>query len=261
MLKKLASTALAAGLFMGIGAMDARAVPVDIELALLVDVSGSVDAGEYTLQLRGYGNALRSASVQADILSTANGRIGSIAVTLVQWSSAANQSQTLNWTLLDSAASINAFADAICPAVGDCQTRAFFGNTEPDDAIEFITPQFASNNFEGTVQVIDVSGDGTGDAGDTRVASDAAIAAGVERVNGLAIGNATITNFYNNSIKGGTGAFVLGVNDFDDFEAAIIQKLGFEIRNENPNDVPVPATAALFGAALAGLAVARRRKA
>lgn len=260
-MKKLASAALAAGMFLGLGATEARAVPVDIELALLVDVSGSVDANEYTLQLRGYGNALRSAAVQTDILNTANGRIGSIAVTLVQWSSSTNQSQTLNWTLLDSAASINAFADAICPAVGACQARAFTGGTDPDAAITFITPQFASNNFEGTVQVIDVSGDGTGNAVDTRAASDAALAAGVERVNGLAIGDATITNFYNNSIKGGTGAFVIGVNDFADFEAAIIQKLGFEIRNENPNDVPVPATAALFGAALAGLAVARRRKA
>ena len=260
-MKKFASAALAAGLFLGIGATDARAVPVDIELALLVDVSGSVDATEYALQLRGYGNALRSAAVQSDILSTANGRIGSIAVTLVQWSGSGQQSQTLGWTLLDSAASINAFADAICPSVGACQGRAFSGSTEPDNAITFITPQFASNNFEGTVQVIDVSGDGTGTAGATRAASDAAIAAGVERVNGLAIGDATIANFYNASIKGGTGAFVLSVNDFADFEAAIIQKLGFEIRNENPNDVPVPATAALFGAALVGLAATRRRKA
>ncbi|WP_409559305.1 DUF1194 domain-containing protein, partial [Accumulibacter sp.] len=38
----------------------ANAVPVGLELVLLVDVSGSVDATEYALQKTGYVNAFNS---------------------------------------------------------------------------------------------------------------------------------------------------------------------------------------------------------
>ena len=81
----------------------ASAVPVGLELVLLVDVSGSVDATEYGLQKTGYVNAFNSAAVQNAILGS---QLGKIAVTYVEWSGNNEQSQQVGWTLIDSVAEI-----------------------------------------------------------------------------------------------------------------------------------------------------------
>ena len=44
-------------------ASTASAVPVDLGLSLVIDVSGSVSGSEYDLQMDGYANAFRSAAV------------------------------------------------------------------------------------------------------------------------------------------------------------------------------------------------------
>jgi hypothetical protein len=50
---------------------DARAVAVDVELMLLIDVSGSInDETEYPLQMRGYMDAFNDARVLAARSST-----------------------------------------------------------------------------------------------------------------------------------------------------------------------------------------------
>ena len=51
----------------------AAAVPVAVELALLVDVSGSVDNSEYNLQKTGYVNAFKDAIIQSNIASLTGG--------------------------------------------------------------------------------------------------------------------------------------------------------------------------------------------
>ncbi len=77
-LKMLAAAAAVAGVF----SAPAQAAPVALELALLVDVSGSVDATEYNLQKQGYINAFNDAVIQANITSLTGG----IAVTYIEWS-------------------------------------------------------------------------------------------------------------------------------------------------------------------------------
>ena len=83
----------------------AAAVPVAVELALLVDVSGSVDNSEYNLQKTGYVNAFKDAIIQSNIASLTGG----IAVTYIEWSGANQQSSLVNWTHVTDAASANAF--------------------------------------------------------------------------------------------------------------------------------------------------------
>ncbi len=140
----------------------------------------------------------------------------------------------MGWTLINSAASANAFAAALA-----LTARSSSGNTAPGSALNFATPLFANNGFEGLRQVIDVSGDGERNEGaNTADARDAALAAGVDAINGLAIGGASLQAWYAANIQGGAGSFVIGVNDFADFAAAIEQKLVAEIRNE----VPEPGT-------------------
>jgi hypothetical protein len=209
---------------------------VDTELSLLVDVSGSISTSEFNLQKQGYVDAFNNADLFNNFIS--NGGSGKIAVNLIYWSSATQQQQSVGWTLIDSVEASQNFANAI-----SATTRPFGGGTVIGSAIDFATPLIFNNDFESTRQVIDVSGDGTSNAFSTAAARDAALAAGVDAINGLVIGNdASLFNFYNDNVKGGAGAFVLQANTFADFASTVEQKLKREISTPPTTSVPEPAT-------------------
>lgn len=198
---------------------------VDLELSLVVDVSGSVNNEEYALQMEGYALAFENPALHARV---AGGREGQIAVNLIQFSSSAAES--IPWTLLDSATSSNAFAAQIRAA-----TRLFFGGTSPDTGITLAASSLFSNNFESGRQVIDVSGDGAGFDLDDRAARDAALAAGVDTINGLPIltDDPNLGEYYENNIVGGDDAFVQAADSFEDFEASVLEKLTRELGGDS----------------------------
>ncbi|MEJ2478891.1 MAG: DUF1194 domain-containing protein, partial [Acidihalobacter sp.] len=211
-MKRLLLIAIAAFAFLGTNA--ARAVPVDLELALLVDVSGSVDSGEYNLQKTGYVDAFNDPTIQNLIA----GLPGGIAVTYIEWASTA--ATVVNWTQVTDATSANAFATAIANEPREPYTSVG-SSTIPSNAISYAYPLFGNNGFEGTRSVIDVSGDGTGSSTATAAARAAALANGIDAINGLPIGSSTIEAFYQNYIVGGTGSFLIAANSFSDFQSAV----------------------------------------
>lgn len=221
-------------------------IDVDLELSLVVDVSGSISTAEFNLQRGGYSAAFRSLAIQNQITSTANGRQGKIAVNLIYWSGAAQQAEVVPFTLLDSAAACNTFADAI-----DATTRQFDGQTAVGSALNFATPKFAANMFDGFRKVIDISSDGVNNDGVAVGPARTAALGQVDAINALVIGDNDLLNYYVNNVVGGTEFFALQTPNFDSFRNAIFQKLSFEI--------PSPGAAALFGVgALVGF---RRRRA
>ncbi|MDQ2102619.1 DUF1194 domain-containing protein [Azospirillum isscasi] len=206
--------------------------PVDLELVLAVDVSGSVDAEEGRLQREGYVAALTDPKIQAAIRG---GPYGRIAMTYVEWAGDGFQRVTVPWTLLGDRNSVESFASSI--AESPYLTAQW---TSISAAIDFSARLFDDNGFEGTRRVIDVSGDGVNNRGrPVQWARDEAVAAGIT-INGLPILNdrpnpwggaapVDLDGYYQDHVIGGPGAFLVPAISFDAFADAILSKLLLEI--------------------------------
>jgi Protein of unknown function (DUF1194) len=235
----LALAALLA-LFGGNGTPAQAQTPVDLQLVLAVDVSGSVNQTRFELQRDGYVAAFRSIRVLDTIRS---GPHQAIAVTMVQWTGPALQVHVVPWMRIADSASAEAFAIA----VGQAPRQLFGGGTSISGAIDYAVTLLAESPFGASRRVIDVSGDGSNNRGRwVNLARDEAVAAGI-RINGLPILSLEpdLDRYYEQNVIGGPGAFVIAARDYEAFADAILKKLITEIaevgergRNASiPNDL------------------------
>jgi Protein of unknown function (DUF1194) len=219
-----------AAVAMPVAAAPARAVPVDLELVIAVDISRSVDDEEARLQRRGYIEAFQNPRVIDAIQS---GVIGAIAVAYVEWAGADFQRTMIDWFLVRDGESAAEFAAKISSL-----PRLSMGWTSISGAIDYCSLLFG-NGYEGVRRVIDVSGDGANNSGRAaRLARDEAVAQGIV-INGLPILNdrpnfgrpaeRNLDAYYETEVIGGPGSFLIAAEDFNAFGSAILAKLIREI--------------------------------
>lgn len=198
-------------------ALSARAC--DVALLLSVDVSSSIDLGEYRLQVDGMADALMDPAIGDALMQ------GQVALAVMQWSGVGHQRLVLDWRRMRSPADVATFA-----ARARAMPRAFINSdTAIGDALLFGLRQF-DPVADCRRRVIDVSGDGTENAGSsTKAARQQAEAVGVN-VNGIAIESlgVAVTSFYQLSLITREG-FVLTARGHLDYARAIRAKIRREV--------------------------------
>jgi hypothetical protein len=207
-----------------------KGATVDVALVLAIDVSGSVSDARITLQRQGYSDALCHPGFVEAVRSGPTGRV---ALAFVQWSEARRQEQSVEWRVIEDAASARRFAQAITGAV-----RPMPGWTSISAAIDYSVQVIADSGFNAERKVIDVSGDGSNNDGRAVTAArDDAIAAGIT-VNGLPIVEVEpgLDEYYRRNVIGGPGAFVVVARDIDTFAEAVLRKLVVEVAYTSPSD-------------------------
>lgn len=211
--------------------------PVDLELVLAVDASGSIDEEEARLQRAGWAEAITNPKVLGAIRS---GGHGAIAVMYLEWAAVGCENVAVDWLRVSDAVSAQRFASAIMKAPRlDC-----WGGNAIGDAVDFATKSLLANRFQAKRKVIDVSGDGPNTLGQPVIqARERALALGIT-INGLVIkdpgrffyapGGGTLADYYRRRITGGPGSFVMVAESRRNFRQAALAKLVREIADLGP---------------------------
>ncbi|MDX8354385.1 DUF1194 domain-containing protein [Cognatiyoonia sp. IB215182] len=199
-------------------------------LALGLDMSTSVDAVEYRLQLEGLASALQSDAVQEVLFAQPD---APIRIAVFEWSGPPNQTLVLPWTELQTPADL---ADAVRTIRGHQRITA-----APTTAIgAALLYGFALLDAQPDCwkRTLDLSGDGETNTGPRPedIPSDRT-PPGVT-VNGLVIGSGNargddhrfadikaLSAYYRRNVVRGPGAFVEVALGFEDYAAAMERKL------------------------------------
>lgn len=199
-----------------------------LELVLLADASGSIDATELAFQRQGYADAIQDPRVLEAIANTAYGHI---AVTYVEW--ATNQGVVVDWMIIDGPEAAAAFAEAL-----DTSARPAFGRNAIGAALLEGKRLIEDNDIDGFRAVIDFSGDSvTNHSGPDIASARAEVLAAGMTINALPIlrpddprrAGFDLEAAYSERIIGGPGAFMVTAEGRESFADAVRRKLFLEI--------------------------------
>ncbi|MGH7032296.1 MAG: DUF1194 domain-containing protein, partial [Stellaceae bacterium] len=201
--------------------------PVDLALVLAVDASGSVDTERFELQKRGYTAAFRNPRV---IEAIAAGTHHAIAVAMVQWTGPSLHVDVVGWTRVSDRPS----AEVLASAIEAAPRQLFGGGTSLSGAIDDGVALLAASPYRAARRAIDISGDGSNNRGrPAEAARDEAVRAGIV-INGLPIAwiEPDLVAYYRTNVIGGPGSFVIGIDSYDNFADAVLNKLVTEIAGQ-----------------------------
>ncbi|MEQ6247376.1 DUF1194 domain-containing protein [Sulfitobacter sp. HNIBRBA3233] len=127
-------------------------------LALALDVSGSVDAREYRLQLDGVARALGSVAVRARLLEQPE---APVELLVFEWSGPQDQLTLVPWTRIDSAAAL----ERVIETLGTVERRA---DATPGTGLGVamsVGAQHLAQRAQCVKRTLDISGDGKSNLG------------------------------------------------------------------------------------------------
>lgn len=207
-----------------------------LELVLLADASGSIDAEELAFQRQGYAQAITNEAV---INAIAGSIYGNVAITYVEWAS--NTAVVVPWTIIDSEETAQGFADALMEP-----PRQAYGSNAIGGALLDAKRLIESNDIYAPRAVIDFSGDSIRNSSGPPIsaARDEVLAAGIT-INALPIlrpedgrrAGANLEEEYATRIIGGPGAFMVTAEGRDSFAETVLRKLVLEISGRMPDAV------------------------
>jgi len=188
-------------------------------LLLAIDVSQSIDVGEYSIQRDGLADAILDPIVAEALIQ------GQVALAVVQWSGPADQELSIPWSRIRTESDLQLFAQR-----ARLMPRVFtMSNTAVGQLIRYATAQF-DDVQDCDRRVIDISGDGNDNAstGPEQARRDAEIL-GIQ-INGLAIEwiGPAITNFYRRSVITKDG-FVMTSKGHETYAEILRQKITREV--------------------------------
>jgi Ca-activated chloride channel family protein len=201
----------------------------DLALVLAVDVSGSVDATEYRIQMDGLAAGLRD-GVVSEALVRAQAQ-----VTLIQWSGRARQEVSIPWTATHTFGDVEALAQSIEAAPRPWRNYS----TALGEALLLGLTQF-SRGADCDKRVIDVSGDGYSNEGIEPAALKPRLKAAGVTVNAIAIEQSEpeLTAYFYEHVIRGEGAFVETARSFRDYPEKIRRKLVREVARKTAANAP-----------------------
>ena len=213
-------------------ALSANAVYAECRqaLALGLDVSGSVDAREYRLQMGGVATALDAADVREKLLAMPD---APVRLMIYEWSGPGDQAIVVPWTAIDGAATL----DSVIATLRATQRR----DASPGTALGVAMNEGLRHLKTQTAcwkRTLDISGDGKSNLGPRpRDVRDRIEANGIT-INALVIGVddpnvgdirqaeiAELSSYFRAEVILGPDAFVQTAIGFSDYARAMTEKL------------------------------------
>lgn len=201
-----------------------QALACRLALLLALDVSSSVDDGEYLLQR----NGLAAALLAPEVATAFMGARKPVALAAYEWSGRYNQHTILDWRVIRTKSDLARASDQIASTL------------RSED--EFPTALGYSLGHAATLlaraptcdrKTIDVSGDGENNEGFEPLLAYRHFPLNGVTVNALAIGGSVpldeLVSYFRRDVIRGPGAFVETAIDYGDFERAIRRKLEREV--------------------------------
>ena len=196
------------------------AAACEVALMLAVDISGSVNANEFRIQMEGLAAALEDGAVMDALVA------GQSEVALMQWSGFNRQMVAVNWTTTRTPEDVALLAEQIrtspriwpdfSTAIGEAMALSL-------DYFEIVP--------ECKRRVMDISGDGPNNEGREPRALWPALEAANVTVNALVIEESVpnLTAYFRANVITGPGAFAVTANTFDEYPEQIRRKLYREL--------------------------------
>lgn len=199
-------------------------------LALGLDVSGSVDAAEYQLQITGLANALNNAEVRNALLAMPT---APVVLAVYEWSGPDDQRLLLDWTRITG----DDVLDRAIAQIGGTSRNTASPGTALGTAIRFGAALMRQQN-DCWKRTLDISGDGKSNMGPhPRETSELARQSGLT-VNALVVGAdapkisdarqveiAELSSYFRAYVITGAESFVQTALGFEAYEDAMIRKL------------------------------------